>query len=271
MTINSDSIFLSAKQKFVCEDYALCGHDPVPFMILSDGCSSSENTDVGSRLLTHCVKKTLNTFVANSSLDIETLGNVSISFAKSATDILNLPDTCLDATLIVAYINNKYLEINMYGDGTYVCEYKDGRKKLVTVSYKDNMPYYLNYIISLDRKKLYEEHTKDSSLSFKRIDTISYEQCETKYEEYNSITHDSIEIDSIKSISIFSDGISSFVDCIKNEKIQLQKIIELFTSYKTTAGEFVKRRVRKAVEDLYKNHIYNTDDISCCCMIFVED
>lgn len=46
------------KDHKVCEDYALCGTEPFPYAILSDGCSSVNDSDIGSRILVSMAKKT---------------------------------------------------------------------------------------------------------------------------------------------------------------------------------------------------------------------
>ena len=56
---NLDWYFTIAKQHVVCEDYALTGWEPVPYTIVCDGCSSSEHTDVGARVLAWSAKKAL--------------------------------------------------------------------------------------------------------------------------------------------------------------------------------------------------------------------
>ena len=66
--INVDSFLKKGKQHFICEDYIINSddRDTMPYIILSDGCSSSENTDIGSRVL---VRSALN--ILDEKLDIE--------------------------------------------------------------------------------------------------------------------------------------------------------------------------------------------------------
>ena len=46
--MNSDSVFVKGYGHEVCEDYAYNTGDKV---VISDGCSSADNTDIGSRLI----------------------------------------------------------------------------------------------------------------------------------------------------------------------------------------------------------------------------
>ncbi len=54
---NLDSFFSMAKQHAVCQDYAIGGMLPSPFLVLCDGCSSSNNSDVGARILAISARK----------------------------------------------------------------------------------------------------------------------------------------------------------------------------------------------------------------------
>ena len=42
-----------------CQDYILTGTDPCPYIILADGCSGAEDSDIGARLLCHTALKYL--------------------------------------------------------------------------------------------------------------------------------------------------------------------------------------------------------------------
>ena len=44
MTLNLDTFIEIGDQHKVCEDYIIMGNDPVPFIVLSDGCSKARVT-----------------------------------------------------------------------------------------------------------------------------------------------------------------------------------------------------------------------------------
>ena len=48
MEVNVDHFTKIGKNYLVCEDYILSGVSPTPYIILSDGCSSSKHIDVGA-------------------------------------------------------------------------------------------------------------------------------------------------------------------------------------------------------------------------------
>jgi DNA-directed RNA polymerase delta subunit len=78
-------------------------------------------------------------------------------------------------------------------------------------------------------------------------------------------------IKDIKSYLVMSDGTESFVNRETGERIHYQQILNEFSSFKNTNGEFIKRRVGRAIEDLVKTNIYNTDDISVAGFYFSEE
>ncbi len=55
--METNSFYQIGKEHKVCEDYASCGIEPFPYAILSDGCSTGKNTDIGSRILVSITKK----------------------------------------------------------------------------------------------------------------------------------------------------------------------------------------------------------------------
>ena len=123
--ITSDCIFESAQMPSkVCQDYSICGDAPFPFLILSDGCSSSKDTDIGSRILTHVAKSLILTLS-----DYYNFGNVVISESEVLTKKLCLSSSCLDSTLIVAFITNDICHIVMHGDGHIFTTNKKGDLK----------------------------------------------------------------------------------------------------------------------------------------------
>ncbi len=57
--INIDTFLKIGDQHKICEDYIIQGTDQVPLLILSDGCSSSDNTEMGARILCYLAKQYL--------------------------------------------------------------------------------------------------------------------------------------------------------------------------------------------------------------------
>ena len=50
-TLLLDAYYTIGRLHLFCEDYALHGWEPVPHLILADGCSAAPDSDLGARLL----------------------------------------------------------------------------------------------------------------------------------------------------------------------------------------------------------------------------
>ncbi|KKK85109.1 hypothetical protein LCGC14_2776610, partial [marine sediment metagenome] len=146
----------------VCEDYILSGMDPVPHVILADGCSSSENTDVGARLLCYVAKQYLNVHLkAGIDLNWETAGRVIIHETEEIAWNMGLNANALDATLIMAWVEDNFIRVFMYGDGHIIFMRKTDVEECSVyhqeTNFRSNAPYYLSYSLDSEKRKQYED------------------------------------------------------------------------------------------------------------------
>lgn len=264
--ITTDSMFTSAqKPQKTCQDYSLCGSDPFPFLIISDGCGSSDNTDVGSRIISHVTKSLL----FNSCLYSKEYSRLSeLIIRRSYESIINMDiqPHCLDATLILAYIQEKICYVIMYGDGHIITTNKNGDLRThEKVSFEGNAPYYLSYKLDSSRDEIYKEFAKDKHM--KKIISNGILQ---PPESFNFSCF-GIPLEDTKSIIITSDGIESFFNLRDGGKIPDDEIIKEIISFKNTKGEFIKRRIKRLLEDFSKQEIYNNDDISVAGFMIEEN
>ena len=158
-----DTFLTIGKSHKVCEDYILSGTDPMPYIIISDGCSSSKGTDMGARLLCFLAQQYIK-FRATKDFepDHKEMGLWIIHNAELVAKQLGLCNHSLDATLIIAYksygINN--IRVHFYGDG---CVLYFGPKQMLfgQIEYTKNAPYYLSYYIDPERDQLFHDMKQD--------------------------------------------------------------------------------------------------------------
>ena len=115
--IQTDTFLKIGKTHQVCEDYIITGDSPVKYNILSDGCSSSKDTEMGARILCHLAKQFLlyrKDDYRFPALDYDEMGSWIIHNAELAARQLGLKKSCLDATLIIAYEYDGKYHIYMY-------------------------------------------------------------------------------------------------------------------------------------------------------------
>jgi len=282
--INVDSFLKKGKQHFICEDYIINSddRDTMPYIILSDGCSSSENTDIGSRVLVRSALNILDEKLLYRFPDAELLvpnywefGRRIIEKAIGVIDSLRIQRTSLDATLIIAYVYKESVYVLIYGDG-YIYFKNDDCDEInyVGIKYDKNAPYYLNYLMNKDRDLAYSKsQDKEFVTVIKgicRIDTDDYIEDLYKTDLLNNdIFSYKIPIHSLDFIGVSSDGIESFMDN-KGNSSNPKNIIKDFTSFKNTKGKFVKRRLNKAISEYEMLNFNHLDDISFGCFHFGE-
>jgi hypothetical protein len=270
--IHSDIFLEIGSQHSVCEDYIIHGYDPFQYIILSDGCSSSNNTEMGSRILCHLAKQFLKYYRGEMPIDAERMGQWIIHNAEMTARQLGLTINCLDATLIISYLyedTNTFHTI-MYGDGCLAIIEKESIT-LLSISYSNNAPYYLSYQIDDFRRELYEENIPVKKIS--RID-VSGTNIYDSYDSIFPLKHyeRSTPIDeNFQGLLVASDGLESFVD--NSEPIQKLmppiSIVSKLTSFKNTKGEFVKRRAKKQMKEYRGQKIDHFDDLSVG--VFLKD
>lgn len=145
-----------------CEDYALSGiYNDMAYTIVSDGCSSSEHSDVGARLLSHITKGVLihlkDRGVINtpeySSIFRELVLRKSIEVKNS----LGLPTDAFDATLLISTVLDDNIVNIAWGDGYVIYKTKDGKLITYGINFSTGAPYYLSYEMSPSKKQAYME------------------------------------------------------------------------------------------------------------------
>ena len=258
--MNTDTFIEIGKQHKVCEDYIISGVKPVPFIILSDGCSSSKNTEMGARILCYMAKQYIQYRKSElPHLDYRKMGNWIIHNAEMSARQLGLDTTALDATLIVSFFLEDIIRIYIYGDGCVVLQ-NDKDIVIKTIDFSDNAPYYLSYLVDDYRFGLYRERKPHKIIKSEFSSGEIYRK-EDPFDETRAIQ---LNINNYESILIASDGLQSFI--VEDPKIQRPakpyEIIDGFLSFKNTKGEFLKRRLKRHMSDLQKFGIGHYDDLS---------
>ena len=119
--IFKDSLFSIGSTHEVCEDYSLSGGDLINFCIVSDGCSGADNSDIGSRALSHALKKCIEQMGPRTIMTSPASVLVAMTYdvARSSMLSLGVDLTCLHATLLFALADTKndLVRIIMVGDG----------------------------------------------------------------------------------------------------------------------------------------------------------
>lgn len=273
-----------------CQDYAISKvfDNGVAFICVADGCSSSHKrcrtVDVGARLLALASESVFRIVSEEASesgftsiegiktaIDINEKNGMSISDAISeqiiglarsnASFLLDDFTYSLDSTLIAAIADEKDALVFMFGDG--IISYKtDEEVKRYEVSFSKNAPYYLSYLGNENRTNLYKDIGQ--SVTVENLDDIEDIREEKELDEIYKLT--SFYIPNYKSVSIMSDGFSSFQHS-DGERFDTLEAVTKATSFKNPVGEFVQRRINMMLKKLGRKDIGHFDDISIASVI----
>ena len=265
--MNLDSYYAIGDGHVTCQDYAL--HDSgsrYDFVIGADGCSGSKHSDVGARFIVHGLKNFLMNDDDIPSDVLEQLVDSIVDF-----EIYNgMSSHAFDATLLAAIYDREEstVRVIMEGDGLILFTRHDGTSFYLRKEYKGGAPFYLNYKRDGQEKVYFERFGDTLVKSAKNIGEplpgSLLINCEPKFSLNSDVTTFGSHL--YKSISIFSDGIFTYLDD-KNVGAKVEDILPELVNYKNPIGEFVTRRMMKFNKDWSKKGGHRYDDIFCGTII----
>jgi len=285
--VNADSYFEIGTSHRVCEDYALHGivktdRGPLAYGIVSDGCSSGVNTDVGARIIAHETRRCLEQFATNSWQVQEFVDQNPAPFllpailhgSWQAAFALGLSQHSLLASLWVMVAYGDRVFVSGWGDGSVIT--KSGDEVLViAASYSQEAPCYPIFYLSEDMRKRYEEKFPDQEFY---LEHWTKSPLGPKYErtvqDLNKPYIGSCNTLELDSITITTDGIGTFLQKHETggtEGKDTQWIAEQIAKFKNPAGEFLKRRMNRFSRDCAKDGIAHYDDFGCASIILTGD
>lgn len=252
-----DHFYTMGKTHAVCEDYAIHSDSPVPHIIICDGCSSSGNTDVGARILA----ATAHHVVENSQhpLSYHDLGNQVIKQASVVAEKMRLPVSVLDATLMIASLQQDSIHVFVYGDGCIL--YTDQQNKIHTleITFKHNAPYYLTYWLSTEDQVEYEKMGKEV-LSI--INSDKSDKNAPLFLSFDTPLIFEFPLKEYSLVAIASDGLASCMDNKNMKILPLSEIAPVFLDFKHFKGDFVTAHIATTLKAFANEDIFPMDDLS---------
>jgi serine/threonine protein phosphatase PrpC len=264
-----DNFSTIGKTHRTCEDYSISDKN---FLIICDGCSSSKDTDLGSRLLAYSAKETIKKY-SPSILNLEDniFNRLVLSNVKYCLSVLNLPITVADSTLLIVTEHDEKYFTHFFGDGISFMKLKNGDVIIKEISYKENAPFYLTVYDDHTRTKQWLEFFPENIQEVKTA-TIKNGGGEGSLEQIPQYEYCAFEIDKnkVELIGIASDGLSSFINEL-GERINLIDVVKEVLSIKNYNGEFLKRRMIRMLKDYQAKGFTNYDDVSVAILVNREE
>lgn len=286
--IHSDSFFCIGKQHtnsgLPCQDYAHSGElsNGITYAVVSDGCSGSPETDIGSRYLAHWFKSVLSrnhvqpTFPSNpDNYEAKYRQEFVKKFVRETEQVVpRLPSiNCLEATLMSAFIGQeeKVGYVLVQGDGFVAFKGKNGGLAVYEISWQNSTPPYLAY--NVDKMKLvcHLGNLDANCLSggVHEITEAGERVLERWMKTSNAVVSGGItfpfNLNDISFVAIFSDGVGTF------PHRNVFQTIRDFMDFKTLEGSFIKRTCLGTLRKYRKEGLEPTDDFSMAALRFDHD
>ena len=270
-----DAYYTIGRLHLFCQDYALHGWEPVPHLILADGCSAAPDSDLGARLLALNARCLLPRF-AHAANERDRLARhwllgqrIARRAARQARD-LGLDLTVLDATLLIAWCDGAMAHVHLYGDGCLAVRNAEGDVATIRVEYAENAPYYLSYLLDPERWALYQEAIGEPATA----QSIHYQSDageSTRQERFDAPTVFSFDLTTFPVVVVATDGLDSFVAAETGARLDLRTVARAMLDFHDLDGAFVQRRLRETLMDYARQRVFNVDDIGLGAFIRLAD
>jgi len=264
--MSTDIYYGIGKSHEVCEDHALRGvtKDGKEFVIISDGCSSSENTDIGAGILANCAAKRLKELPSIDYMNYYDFGRSVIHLACDVAALMQMNVGCLDATLLLAVDAGEFVYAASYGDGCILTVTWDRSIRATKIEYRNNKPFYLSYLYHGDRLRAYQNENDDEFSKVLQVMRVKPDVSVTKTNvPYDDPSTWCFSKEVFEFVIIGSDGITSFKNSNPhNWGPSENEVLENVVAFKNCKGRFLSRRIRRMISDYAKENIFNYDDVS---------
>jgi hypothetical protein len=262
----------------VCQDYAVAGHAPAaaygacdpcrPYVILSDGCSSSPDTDVGARLLVKAAERLLRESGETPACELAELHAEAARLALRWVEMLGLRPQAADATLLTAHLHGEELVIGCSGDGVVCLQTTEGALDAYVVSYPDGYPVYPAYAHQPARLRA----LADAGRGRKEVARFGAASAEVRLRPAGLTRGDALtevfafDAAGYRFAALFSDGVQSFHRSAAAQAIPLESVLPKLVSFKNTRGAFVGRRMKGFMKDCQQKGWRHGDDLSLAAL-----
>lgn len=247
--MHSDSYFSIGKAHTVCEDYARDGKIPGTgrvFAIVSDGCSSSRDTDFGSRFLTMGAISSLQEWLG---VDPEGILAPAIRMAQESQFDLALSVECLDATLLVAHeTEDGKAHVLVSGDGVVLARHRDGSIESWEIDMQ-GAPGYYSYRLNYKRFHEYLIQGYGKRIVTHRIGGVVQGVIESLMAVPTDVSYDPQDLAFTKVfnpedydlVMVLTDGVQSFRNTETLEQVPLVEVLPHVADVRNPTGAFLRR------------------------------
>jgi hypothetical protein len=263
-----------------CQDHALSMHDDrMACAVISDGCSTGGETDMGARVLTFGAIATIRAYHARHdriafSSDSNEHGVVTEVGAQqrivlgTVRHALGLARDDMLATCGYVFVTHEGGVIHLIGDGVIAIKLRDGSVSMFRYDW-GKIPFYPQYREESGGAGYVREHGDPmaQALSEERWDydpttkgfiscgTTSYTVIDGMRGVTKPISKEELT-EFVDSIAVFTDGV------LRVDGVDWKDVVSTLMAFKTTEGVFAKRRMIRALKDFRNKGKGPMDDIA---------
>jgi hypothetical protein len=268
--MNCDCAFFIGADHKICQDYALSKTDEETCaVVISDGCSSSPDTDIGARLLVKAAAGSLSLIeIGDNALPgLDRYHQQTLRIAALGCNVIRLDPACLDATLITIKANADGFVISCYGDGVFALLRRDGIAEIVSIDFADGYPRYLSYLLHPERHDEFEAWTSNvKHVTHQYLPHGATERQIRRSDEAIEFHYGS-SAEYLFVVAI-SDGIFSFTEATQAGSSQpgrllpIEEVLTPLLDFKNASGEFVQRRMQAFLRTCAIRRWRHSDDLA---------
>jgi len=246
------------------QDYAISGiYGDGAYAVVSDGCSTGRETDVGARFVTHAMRMEL----CERGLQGGDLPSLQARLPP-VKNPWGLSEQDMLATVIGAYATKNSGAVHLYGDGVIAFKYKDGTVSASRYEWSKNAPFYPAYRTAdtlaafgafygsePDPVVRTDAHLYTSGIVSRNVWRYPLEAGRKgfhyaigRWEMYLNL--------GLQYVAVFTDGVTQV------DGMNWEDVVKELLAFKTTTGAFAKRRLMAFVRNAEKNGRGCLDDIS---------
>jgi hypothetical protein len=280
--MNADASFRIGAAHAVCQDYALARNRPpgepraesgpraCPYVILSDGCSSSPDTDVGARLLVRAAEQALVEPGGQAAPGAARMHEEAAGRALAWAELLGLRTEAADATLLTAHTDGDELIAACTGDGVICLQSAAGALDVYDIACPSGYPLYPAYALQPGRlrapggegrfgKELKRFHSASVEEPLRLVDVSDSDRLTEVF---------TVKARDYRYAALFSDGVHSFRAASRAatskgaEAVPADEVLRGLVSFKSARGAFVARRVNGFLRDCGARGWRHADDLA---------
>lgn len=269
MHINADHAFHIGSQHLrggmPCQDYAISGcKRDYAYGVISDGCSGGGDTDIGARVIARSTAQALawSSWVFFMEDKVDTYCKAHDGFAQGA---LALDHADMLATCGYVATVKGHLSIRLVGDGVIAARSRDGSLVMTKVDWSNNTPVYRAYAADEYAGFIRAHGGRDAMAATvtrqtrRHGETSEKEIAQPLYEMLRGFG-DAMSLREFDFVGVFSDGVAQV------DGMAWGDVVAELMAFKSTEGDFVKRRMNRFLKDCLKHGKGPIDDISMACI-----